>query len=491
MTTSSDSARHNRQLIRSPKAAPTRRIRKRRRPARSVRCESSALNFVQMLERRLAELRVAKLQGWELAHEVLRMLRALLARETGVYDVTEGAALFSHNLWAGPSITRLIHDLNQRCFGILYQFETISLSDFARAEIFLCDLRELLNWYLTRKVCIERIEKSGSQWGEESLFDFKILHDRCNSGSLGFEAQCGLRLVGRLSQPLWLKVFVSDRRGPLAAARGWESWTDPMPQAGARRGTFAALLPILPDSQRLIIDAAKVFVPYAALGLEEERADVLIEASLTDARGEPLLGARQRGTFYVGSREPGLTPPVSPQARCAWPADAARGDSIANLDLAKVGEPGEGGAISMSFDISLFGQEDSELQMECRLLDDHGELIGGSAPECRDESGAFRIVETLYPRGPLVRYRGMALEIPLRMLELPPGRQSIECEISIMDGDRRVICAANERLELDLSIAPQYSAANGQRSRAVILHWPPQARLDQQASMPGQMAVSG
>ena len=231
-----------------------------------------------------------------------------------------------------------------------------------------CGAEELLGWYTARKrslrcAGLENLQETD----EDRIFDLRIRHDRTYCGAAGLEIECGALLVARRGEPLWLcaSAFQAGRR--VEVRRGWEAWTDATDfrpnRASPERRALAGLTPVCPGAQHTILDAARIFLPYAALDLPAGRADLQFEVYLADLRGRRIAAENIAVSLAVPQRAAQPPPVPSPQSLGVWPSDVVSGSAISKL---RISPPGRTEAALVSCDLKLYGQSGSAVTVECR-----------------------------------------------------------------------------------------------------------------------------
>jgi hypothetical protein len=105
---------------------------------------------------------------------------------------------------------------------------------------------------------ISDIDGNGAILGDDrdALFGLEITHDYQEFGVKGCLVSCGLKLLGRDGQALWLRVSANEHGEPVPARPEWSSWTDPGEGADVEilsdRAPFCSLVPIRPNAQQVV-----------------------------------------------------------------------------------------------------------------------------------------------------------------------------------------------------------------------------------------------
>jgi hypothetical protein len=212
-------------------------------------------------------------------------------------------------------------------------------------------------------------------------------------------------------------------------------------------------VPIRPNAQRLVIDDIRAFVPYAALDLPAGRCDVELVVSVVDNDGREIIAASRPESICVPRRELVYTNVPAPHSVGMWPHDVVSGDRISELAVSsgyKVVAGWERHTISVGFDLSLFMHAGESVLLECRFLDERGDLVELSSlgiPYVASELNvpvesvsSYRYRRILHPRGAWAHFRGLCIDIPVEFLLLEQGTHHLTCEVVIVSSDDRVLC---------------------------------------------------
>jgi hypothetical protein len=136
-----------------------------------------------------------------------------------------------------------------------------------------------------------------------------------------------------------------------------------------------------------------------------------------------------------------------------WPHDVVSGDKISDLRVSsgyKVVAGWERRTVSVQFDLSLFMHAGESVLLECRFIDDKGEIVELSSlgiPYVASELNipvesvsSYRYRRVLHPRGAWAHYRGLQIDIPVEFLLLEAGSHTLTCEVVIVSSDERILC---------------------------------------------------
>ncbi|MEY4699932.1 MAG: hypothetical protein RL326_119, partial [Pseudomonadota bacterium] len=300
----------------------------------------------------------------KVADLVLKVIRDIAHRETGIFNLEPHVPQLLSALYAGSVEVGIVGGLVRRAQKILAardiaerargsrrseesERSRVSGYDISRE---LDELNMLLKWYVRRKMSLASLEieisgnaamldADGSVLRDEhdALYGLEVMHDQQVFGTKGCVLACGLRLVGRDGQPLWLRVGVRCNGEPVVVRPDWSSWTDPGSgealEVIAKELPFCSLVPVRPNAQRLIIDEVMAFVPYAALELPVGRSDVEFVISVIDGDGEEILVTTRPESICVPRRDTVSFVAPAPHAAGMWPHDVVSGDKISELSV--------------------------------------------------------------------------------------------------------------------------------------------------------------
>jgi hypothetical protein len=457
-------------------------------------CSEKLQRFVAPLEeeaRRAMRLRtkghrVSPRSVSKVAELVLGVIRKLAHRETGVYALDPNVAMLLSSLYAGSVEASIVCGLARRA-----QEAVAQLAQLERAEAFpsvghrgelalrdydvtreLDELLMLLKWYVRRKMSLAGLDlhalvaanashnsdgRAGFSEEEDSLFGFEVVHDQRVFGTKGCFVSGELRLIGHDGQPLWMRVSVLDNGRPISVRSEWSSWTDPggteAIEVISDDAPFCSLVPIRPNSQRLVIDEIRAFVPYGALNLPTGRADVELCVAILDNEGREILTASRLESICVPRRELVHATVPAPHSVGMWPHDVVSGDKISDLAVSagyKMVAGWERHCISVQFDLSLFMHAGESVLLECRFLNEQGEVVELSSlgipyvasdlNVAVESVSSYRYRRVLHPRGAWAHYRSLCIDIPVEFLLLARGSHALTCEVVIVSSDDRVLC---------------------------------------------------
>lgn len=430
----------------------------------------------------------------KVAELVLSVVRQVTHKETGLFSLDPNVPLLLSTLYAGSVEASIVSGLVRRAQSALTAIamdERDALSSGRKSEgrgsweydigRELDELTMLLKWYVRRKISLSGIEIDTLTQGlshdgpahfdqeeHDALFGFEVLHDHQVFGAKGCFVTSGLRLVGHDGQPLWLRVSVRWNGAPVAVRQEWASWTDPG-GSGAfevvpENSPFCSLVPIRPNAQRLVIDDIRAFVPYAALDLPSGRCDVELVVSVVDNDGREIVSASRPESICIPRRELiGFHVPA-PHSVGMWPHDVVSGDKISDLSVTtgyKVVAGWERRTISVQFDLSLFMHAGESVLLECRFINEKGEIVELSSlgiPYVASELNvpvesvsSYRYRRILHPKGAWSHYRGLCIDIPVEFLLLNPGSHTMTCEVVIVSSDERILCGDMGVVSLNVS----------------------------------------
>lgn len=468
--------------------------------------------FIAPLEKRVRECfkyrskryRAAPRAQRRVAQLVLEVLRQLAYRETGVFNLEVPVLPLLSVLCAGGVEVGIVNGLARRASKALAQYDALERESYtedssgvslARGLQYdtsreLDELLMLLKWYVKRKTSLLTLELDKAQvyraldgreigldeYERESdaIFGVNLIHDHQLFGVKGFLLGCSLRLYGRDGEALWLRVSLFKDGEPVMVRPNWSTWSDPVGSGGGVAATassvmllpeeaaFCSLVPIRPNSQRLVIDEVRAFVPYAALRLPVGRSDLLVVTSVLDGSGREVLSASRIESICVPHSQLALSPVPAPHSLGMWPHDVVSGDQISDLLVFsgyKVVAGWERHSISVAFDLSLFMHAGEGVMLEVRFVDESGrgiELSSLGVPFIASELNvavesisSYRYRRILHPKGAWALYQGLCIDIPVEFLQLEAGRQhDIICELVIVSGDERVLCGDMSRLSV-------------------------------------------
>lgn len=428
----------------------------------------------------------------KVAELVLRVVRDIAHRETGIFNLEPHVPQLLSALYAGSVEVGIVGGLVRRAQKILAARDVAERSrgsrrgeDSDRSRVSgydisreLDELNMLLKWYVRRKMSLASLEieisgnaamldSDGSLLRDEhdALYGLEVMHDQQVFGTKGCVLACGLRLVGRDGQPLWLRVGVRCHGEPVVVRSDWSSWTDPGSgedlEILAREVPFCSLVPVRPNAQRLIIDEVRAFVPYAALELPVGRCDVEFVISIIDSDGDEILMTTRAESICVPRRDSLSFVAPAPHAVGMWPHDVVSGDKISELSVSsgfKMVAGWERHTVSVQFDLSLFMHAGESVMLECRFVDKKGDIVELSslgipfvASELNvpvESVSSYRYRRVLHPKGAWAFYRGLSIDIPVEFLLLEAGAHELTCELVIASSDDRVLAGDMGRVSV-------------------------------------------
>lgn len=448
----------------------------------------------------------------KVADLVLAIIRQVTHRETGLFSLEPNAPLLLNTLYAGSVEASIVNGLVRRAQSALTAVATHE-RDSLRAGAAKSDSRGpwdydisreldeltmLLKWYVRRKMSLAGLEVDAFSQGmvienghsfdqeeQDALFGFEVLHDHQVFGAKGCFVTCGLRLVGHDGQPLWLRVSVQYNGSAASVRKEWGSWTDPG-GSGAFEvipddAPFCSLVPIRPNAQRLVIDDIRAFVPYAALDLPSGRCDVELVVSVVDNDGREIVSASRPESVCVPRQELVGAHVPAPHSVGMWPHDVVSGDRISELSVSsayKVVAGWERRTISVQFDLSLFMHAGESVLLECRFIDEKGDIVELSSlgiPYVASELNvpvesvsSYRYRRILHPKGAWSHYRGLNIDIPVEFLLLQPGSHNLTCEVVIVSSDDRILCGDMGVVALAISGESTSSAESGRQTEQTL-----------------------
>jgi len=478
--------------------------------------------FVSPLEERVRQsfkYRAQKYRGsaraqTKVAELTLEVIRQLAYRETGVFNLEAPVPQLLSNLFAGSVEAGIVSGLAKRAQKALLvrdREERNAAVESGRAALSrglgydvareLDELVMLLKWYVRRKMslCALEVESldgfalfDGRVDGRDGLaaderdvlFGLDVMHDHHVFGVKGCLVTCGLRLLGRDGEALWLRVSLSSNDKPVAARAEWSTWTDPGAGAAVEIlpevASFCSLVPIRPNSQRLILDEVRAFVPYAALQLPAGRSDVELLVTVIDGDGREVLSVSQSESVCVPHRQLALSAVPAPHSLGMWPHDVVSGDKISELTVTsgfKCVAGWERHSLSVAFDLSLFMHAGESVMLECRFVNDQGRIVELSslgmpfvASELNvavESISSYRYRRVLHPKGAWALYQGLCIDIPVEFLQLSPGAHEITCELVVVSSDERVLCGDMSRAVVQVPDRSPRQESNASSERAV------------------------
>lgn len=423
---------------------------------------SPSLNaFISAVEGGIEILRETQLSSHQRALRVLSLLKELIRGETGSTDFEDGIRIFFHRLGHSASMAALLPDLYRRTRAVLYFSSRRKASLGFEAERVADELSLIADWYAKRKRSLAHLRaetgredaflRSGAQ-----LFDLELIQDCVSSGSAGVQIHGSLCLCGFSNQVLWVRVSVRDEDGFVRCRPGWQVWSEGAEELflmdGSAPRAFAAVAPLYPEAERVIVDSFKIFLPLSALDLPAGTRSLSFEVELSDQQGCVISRSLLDGEVSIPPVSEHLVCPPSPQALGIWPEDFVRGDRVSDLRIGRGfrGILDRGSEVfSVVFDLDLHAHAGERLEAQCRFLDSAGYLVESCAAVLRDSSKAFVSHLALYPAVPAASYYGLEMQIPLSCLRLEEGLGELFCEIAVVNQTGRVLCGAIQQLDYD------------------------------------------
>lgn len=415
---------------------------------------------------------------------VLEIVRQVAHRETGVFSIDVPIAQFLSLLCAGAVEAGVVTGLVRRAQKALSKRDSVERErarfddkvstkqrglsyDISRE---LDELEMFVKWYVRRKMSLARLEiseRESTSWmsvsgdgvrdEEDVVFGLEVMHDHQMFGVKGCLLACGIRLVGRDGQSLWLRVAVAQNGKAIPVKPEWQSWSDPVyggdMEVLPATTPFCSLVPIRPHAQRLVIDEIRAFVPYAALDMRDGRQDVDITLSILDDDGKSIVELSRQESLCIPSAVSAGASVASPHSLGMWPHDVVSGDQISEFVVTsayKMVAGWERNSITVSFDLSLFMHAGESVTLECRFVNEKGEAVELSSlgiPYVASELNvavesvsSYRYRRVLNPKSAWAMYQGLCIDVPVEFLQLAAGTHEITCELVIVAEDERILC---------------------------------------------------
>ncbi|MCO6432378.1 MAG: hypothetical protein J5J00_16105 [Deltaproteobacteria bacterium] len=406
--------------------------------------------FISEMGERIMRLRHVPLTKRELAFEVIDFVERLVRFETKLYSVRFGIDIFLEKLHASSAISQILQQLYRWARLQVRGLEDPDHKLIISESLIIGHLEDLLHWYSVRSVSLYKLS---SHLLGDSVFPLHIIHDRERVGVVGFEIQTGLALFGRAFEQLWLKVFLKEGDRYIGTRKGWESWVDDNDlfarSSQEEAAPFAALLPVVPQGQRLIVDKLELFIPYAALDLSAGKQEVTIEAILFDEKGEKVAAAEAQDLLNMPVYGSGARKILSNQALGMWPADVVRGDAIRDLKVRAGVMPLAHNAVEVvkvSFDLTLFDHQNDKVVVELRFLSEGGDIIESRG----DGEGRHDYVlrHEIFVSDVLSDLTAVELCVPLNDLNWEDVEYGCMAEVSILGKQDKVLCGAVAAFDL-------------------------------------------
>ena len=427
---------------------------------------------------------------------VIDTVRQIAHRETGIFSIDAPLHQLLSLMCAGSVEGGIVTGLIRRAQKALQKRdgverergrsdERVSVQQRGLSYDISRELDELsmfVKWYVRRKMSLADLQinlkdtvpvvnADGGLFEDEGdvAFGLDLMHDHQVFGVKGCLLSCGLRLIGRDGQALWLRVSVERDGKEIPVRSQWSSWCDP---AGGNdievlpaKSSFCSLVPIRPNSQRLVIDEIRAFFPYAALDLEDGRQEVDVVLSVIDEDGEDIICVSRPESLCIPSST-NMGPVVpAPHALGMWPHDVVSGDKISEFSVVsayKLVAGWERNSITVQFDLSLFMHAGESVTLECRFVNDQGEVVELSSlgvPYVASELNvavesvsSYRYRRVLNPKSAWALYQGLCIDVPVEFLQLDAGTHDITCELVIVSEDERILCGDMGRVSVTVPL---------------------------------------
>lgn len=419
--------------------------------------------FMTSVRERIEQLTRTDITPKQLARDVLAILRQII-REDSDHTTHEDAleSLF-HRLYCEPSMRGLFIDLHNRGCAVLHSATSPGI-EFDKDQV-AHDLEEIVSWYQRRKSSLALLSAQDASSRDDSLFGLKIFHDRTFLGVEGFEVSCGLRLLGHRGRDLWFKVFLRAHGEFVHIKPEWKHWTDDTetfvrsgvsPVQSREVGRVAGILPLEPSGQRVILDSVRCFIPYAALGLDAGRHDVLVEAGVYDALGKRFVFSSQPERISMPS-DGEVKPIPSPQSMGLWSFNPGTGDAFSHTRVGHGYREDNREVLTVTTNLDLLGHRGEILQTECRFMRMNGDPVESASRAYMEPDGTFVYRSELVATKDITRYFDRTVEIPMTAFSLDEGDHELLCTLSIIGAGKKIICGALARCTVHIgpeSIVP-------------------------------------
>jgi hypothetical protein len=404
----------------------------------------------------ILRIRQETLSARNLAYEVLEFFTILVRHETGLISPRRGLSICLDKLCAGRAWSSLAMGILRWAEKSISNHASVDLVEQGQVER---DLEMFLDWYSLRSLSIDRLlPQTQNNLNYDQLFKVEVLHDHYQQSCHGFVVQLGLALFGRAHQNLWLKVFLISDGEYVLPRPGWDSWVDDTEIFSLSHGrsspylssnnSFAAIVPIVPETQRAILDNINVFVPYSALDLPADKQEVELEVALYNERGERLIRATAHEVMSVVPHADSGYKMLSYQAQGLWPEDASKGFALRNifssLKETEVKKKKQF-EVEVSIDLDMSGEPGQEYFIEVRCMhcdkdEFDGELVASKVPEYKDASVITKVPVTL--ERPILCLRDFEIKFPFSALQLDGSEEQLLVEICLVDAYERVQCGS-------------------------------------------------
>lgn len=405
--------------------------------------EEALLNlrqFVHSLNQKIDRLAKQQYSSKQFAREVLAILRALVREESNSGTVRNPVESLFLRLWGAPGIKQVFQQLYDRSAEVLESSGAAPLENEHSISV----LEEIVDWYERRRRNLIELEFRPQSTGDR-IFSVHAQVARRVDGIDGAEIRCGLQLVERLGQTLWLRVRVL-RDGclinPAPGAESWieqtDLWVQSAPESDKQRTQpFCALLLIAAGAEKTLVDCAKVWVPFGALDLKAGSTNLTFECSLLDNLGELIHEVRQEVPCRITDSKP-ATPLRSPQSMGLWSSEPVSAVELSEIHVRQLESPLGGDVLELSVDTPLCADSDRPLRLEWRMLTADGYAVESALLEHTDGSGSVAMSVSL-AAGACHSAR-QRVTIPVEALHLPEGLHALLSIVTVTDTDGLRLC---------------------------------------------------
>ena len=410
-----------------------------------------------ILQEILANLHQSNLKHAGMAYNLQRFFEELVYAETGLQSLRYGLRMFLDKLCAEPVVTKLVYFLFKQIQKCLHTRQS-GLHDLDQ-QIIAGALQEVFDWYVERSASMEDILSSEEpSLNYDQIFNLNVLHDQKAQTFLGFEVLAGLALFGRAGQNFWFKVFVKEEGEDILPHIEWNSWIDDTEIFTVRKlneaAALSAIVPLVPQTQRFIIDRLNIFIPYQALDVSPGKHEVQVEVCLYNEKGDRLLEAVSEQVLSVARNQASIKPIVSQQALGIWEKDFVSGDAVKNVEVVFIRQP-QGDWLSdlirVRFDFEVYDRMNENLNIELRFYNSRGGLVECLNAGKEDPYQALR--HCLYIDEIIYRRFDVELAVPRSQMVFEQEDRIAACEISLLSTDNRVLCGALEYFKIPEAVA--------------------------------------
>jgi hypothetical protein len=417
---------------------------------------SAADTFVDLLdqfEKKITNLARSRAQATtSCAEEICSLLRELLRNLTGALVVSDALTVLADYYWADPVIVSMIEKIESDALRVIQSLLPVTRkSESYNSHQQIARLRNFSEWLRRRQATLCYFEDRAIV-ETAAVVIRSVLHDRERLGVRGFEVLVSARLESFEYQALWLCLQLYADGEPVLVRPEWSLWQEDgelfivskEEAAALNVPKFTTVIPITPSQQRLLIDAATLFVPYAALDVvTSRRTEIEIEVLLLSEAGISIA-ADASTEFCAVPPDSQHSPTIpSPLSLGFWPHNLSTGEIIRQLTVAPscaIVANREVHVVQVAADLELYNREGQVLTVEIRFLTRAGHLIESELEGYRTPNGTFLYSQPLYPDSECMRYSPLRLSIPLIALELDPGQVELFAEVTILDRNRQVVC---------------------------------------------------